>query len=152
MIWLTRHQNQMMMVAVPFLICGFILKEKAEFYLVVTVLCGIPILVRALSALKYRLISIELLVTIAMIGALFLQEYHECAMVSFLFQIGAYLEGRSMRKTRSAVESLVRNAPAMAVRVRNTGTEEIDVDEVEINDILLVREGCRVPVDGTVPE
>ena len=152
MIWLTRHQNQMMMVAVPFLICGFILKEKAEFYLVVTVLCGIPILVRALSALKYRLISIELLVTIAMIGALFLQEYHECAMVSFLFQIGAYLEGRSMRKTRSAVESLVRNAPAMAVRVRNTGTEEIDVDEVEINDILLVREGCRVPVDGTVTE
>ena len=49
MIWLTRHQNQMMMVAVPFLICGFILKEKAEFYLVVTVLCGIPILVRAVS-------------------------------------------------------------------------------------------------------
>ena len=152
MIWLTRHQNQMMMVSVPFLICGLILKEKTVFYLAVTVLCGIPILARAVSALKYHLISIELLVSIAVIGALFIQEYHECAMVSFLFQIGAYLEGRAMHKTRNSIESLVRNAPAMAVRVNGTEMEEVDVDEVEVSDILLVREGCRIPVDGTVTE
>lgn len=150
MIKIVKYQNQMMFLSIPFLILGFLLQDNVFCFLAVTVLCGVPVLYRAVSALHYRLISIELLVSIAVAGALFIHEYHECAMVTFLFQIGMYLEGRSMKKTRSAITSLTEHAPDTAWKVTETGYEEVDADDVKKGDILLVREGCRVPADGTV--
>ena len=150
MMKIVKYQNQMMFLSIPFLILGFVLQGNVLCFLVVTVLCGLPVLYRAVSALHYRLISIELLVSIAVAGALFIHEYHECAMVTFLFQIGMYLEGRSMKKTRSAITALTEHAPDTALKVTDSGYEEIDADDVEKGDILLVREGCRVPADGTV--
>lgn len=150
MVKVVKYQNQMMFLSIPFLILGFLLHDNVFCFLAVTVLCGVPVLHRAFSALHYRLISIELLVSIAVAGALFIHEYHECAMVTFLFQIGMYLEGRSMKKTRSAINSLTEHAPDTALKVTETGYEEVDADDVEKGDILLVREGCRVPADGIV--
>lgn len=150
MMKIVKYQNQMMFLSIPFLILGFVLQGNVLCFLVVTVLCGLPVLYRAVSALHYRLISIELLVSIAVAGALFIHEYHECAMVTFLFQIGMYLEGRSMKKTRSAITALTEHAPDTALKVTDSGYEEIDADDVEKGDILLVREGCRVPADGMV--
>lgn len=152
MVKIVKYQNQMMFLSVPFLVLGFLLHDNVFCFLAVTVLCGIPVLYRAITALHYRLISIELLVSIAVAGALFIHEYHECAMVTFLFQIGMYLEGRSMKKTRSAITSLTEHAPDMALKITESGYEEIDADDVEKGDILLVREGCRVPADGVVTE
>lgn len=150
MMKIVKYQNQMMFLSIPFLILGFLLHDNVFCFLAVTVLCGVPVLYRAVSALHYRLISIELLVSIAVAGALFIHEYHECAMVTFLFQIGMYLEGRSMKKTRSAITSLTEHAPDTALKVTETGYEEVDADDVEKGNILLVREGCRVPADGKV--
>lgn len=150
MVKVVKYQNQMMFLSIPFLILGFLLHDNVFCFLAVTVLCGVPVLHRAFSALYYRLISIELLVSIAVAGALFIHEYHECAMVTFLFQIGMYLEGRSMKKTRSAINSLTEHAPDTALKVTETGYEEVDADDVEKGDVLLVREGCRVPADGIV--
>lgn len=145
-----KYQNHMMFLSIPFLILGFLLHDNVFCFLAVTFLCGVPVMYRAVSALHYRLISIELLVSIAVAGALFIHEYHECAMVTFLFQIGMFLEGRSMKKTRSAITSLTEHAPDTALKITETGYEEVDADDVEKGDILLVREGCRVPADGTV--
>ena len=79
-----------------------------------TILAGVPIAIKALRALKMKAFSIELLVTIAVVGALFIGEYVESAAVTFLFLFGAYLEARTLEKTRSSLKALVDMAPLEA--------------------------------------
>lgn len=120
------------------------------FYLVGTILCGLPILYRGIQGLRFKTVGIEVLVSIAVIGALVIQEFSEAAIVTFLFQFGSYLEQKTMRKTRNAIKELTQMAPATAFRVEGDEVEEIDADEVEEEDILLVKAGNQVPVDGNL--
>lgn len=119
-------------------------------YLAVTALCGLPILGRALSGLKLKAVGIELLVTIAVVGALLIGEYSEAGIVTFLFQLGGYLEQRTMEKTRNSIRALTELAPATAWRLGPHGAEEVGVDEVARGDRLLVKTGGKVPVDGEI--
>ena len=120
------------------------------------VLSGVPILLRAIQALRFKTVSIELLVSIAAIGACVIGEFNESAIVTFLFQLGSFLEQKTMKKTRSAIRALTEMAPTTAWRVLENGaedafeTEEIDADEVEIGDILLVKAGGKIASDGVV--
>ena len=74
---------------------------------------------KAYQALRMKAFSIELLVTIAVIGALYIQEYTESAVVTFLFLFGDYLEPRTLAKTRSALKDLVDMAPQEAIVIRD---------------------------------
>ena len=97
------------------------------------------------------MVSIDVLVTIAVIGAFFIQNYEESAIVTFLFLFGSYLEQRTLNKTRSAIKELTELAPESAWKqVENGEFEEVDVDDVDEGDILLVKTGAKIPVDGTV--
>ena len=124
-------------------------------YLAAFVLSGVPVLLRAVQALRFRTVSIELLVSIAAIGACFIGEFNESAIVTFLFQFGSYLEQKTMKKTRSAIRSLTDLAPTTACRIIGDAngafeTEDIDADEVEIDDLLLVKTGSKIASDGIV--
>ena len=121
-------------------------------YLAATVLAGLPILFRAVTGLRMKAIGIEVLVSIAVFGAMFIGEYSEAAIVTFLFQFGTYLEQRTLQKTRSAIRMLTEMAPATAWRLENQAAvpEEIDADEVEVDDLLLVKTGGKVAVDGII--
>lgn len=120
------------------------------------VLSGVPILLRAIQALRFKTVSIELLVSIAAMGACVIGEFNESAIVTFLFQFGSFLEQKTMKKTRSAIRALTEMAPTTAWRILENGaedaftTEEIDADEVEIGDILLVKAGGKIASDGVV--
>ncbi len=109
-----------------------------------------PIGRRAIGALRFRMASIDLLVSIAVIGALFLGEYSEAAIVSFLFLFGAFLESRTIRKTRSAIESLLKLAPSTAIRIKDGSSEEIAIEDLVVGDRVGVKTGQRIPVDGHV--
>src|SRR5690625_7684677 len=65
-----------------------------------------PIAIQAYQALKVKVVSIDVLVTIAVVGAILIQNYEESAIVTFLFLFGAYLEQRTLNKTRSAIKEL----------------------------------------------
>mgnify|MGYP001020447580 FL=1 len=121
-------------------------------YLVATVLAWLPILFRAITGLRMKAIGIEVLVSIAVLGALFIGEYSEAAIVTFLFQFGTYLEQRTLQKTRSAIRMLTEMAPATAWRLesKTAEPEEIDAAEVEENTLLLVKTGGKVAVDGII--
>ena len=125
-------------------------------YFAAFVLSGLPVLLRAIQALRFKTVSIELLVSIAAAGACVIGEFNESAIVTFLFQFGSFLEQKTMKKTRSAIKALTEMAPSTACRIiktENNGafeTEEIDADEVEIGDILLVRAGSQIASDGIV--
>lgn len=110
-----------------------------------------PILMQAYQALKVKVISIDLLVTIAVLGALIIGEFNESAIVTFLFLFGSYLEQRTLKKTRESIRALSEMAPQTAqVLVADGTTTTVDVDDVEIDDQVLVKAGAQVPVDGQV--
>lgn len=119
--------------------------------IIASIIGAFPIMVQAFQSLKNKVISIELLVSIAVIGAFFIQEYHESAIVTFLFLFGAYLERRTIQKTRDSVKSLIAMAPTTALILDDNGeTEEVEIDFVDEGDRLLVKTGAQVPVDGFV--
>lgn len=113
---------------------------------------GYPIAVNAVQAIRYRILGIDALVTLAVIGAIFIREYWEAAAVTFLFMLGNYLESRALEKTRSAIKSLLELAPDTARVLRNGEEVELLPEEVVTGDLVIVRPGEKIPVDGTVTE
>lgn len=120
--------------------------------IIATVIAGIPIALKAFQALRMKSFSIELLVTIAVVGALIIGEYVESAAVTFLFLFGAYLEVRTLEKTRSSLRSLIDMAPLEATVVRGGETFTVSIDDVEEGDQVIIRSGEKVAIDGAVVE
>ncbi|MBA4507519.1 heavy metal translocating P-type ATPase [Clostridium sporogenes] len=118
---------------------------------IASILGATPIVIQAYQALRVKVVSIDVLVTIAVIGAFLIQNFEESAIVTFLFLFGAYLEQRTLNQTRSAIKELTEMAPESALKQMEDGEfEEVEVDEVDVGDVLLVKTGAKVPVDGTV--
>lgn len=155
--WMNKNKNGLTAVSgsliVIAMIAHFMLHNellKTVSLLAATMVAGVPIFIRAIQALRLKAFSIELLVSIAVIGALFIGEYVESAAVTFLFMFGAYLEGRTLEKTRSSLRKLIDMQPQEATVIRDGKTIEVDVEEVEVGDRVLIRPGGKVPVDGRV--
>lgn len=155
--WMNKNKNGLTAVSgsliVIAIIAHFMLHNellKTVSLLAATMVAGVPIFIRAIQALRLKAFSIELLVSIAVIGALFIGEYVESAAVTFLFMFGAYLEGRTLEKTRSSLRKLIDMQPQEATVIRDGKTIEVDVEEVEVGDRVLIRPGGKVPVDGRV--
>ena len=117
------------------LLVGFVSEKIFSFhtgmvicYLIATTLCGLPIFYRGLSGLRMKAVGIEVLVTIAVIGALVIGEYNEAAVVTFLFQFGTFLEQRTLKKTRGAIKALTQMAPTTAWRLEQPDAEPEEVD------------------------
>ena len=105
---------------------------------------------RALRSLRARALDINVLMIIAVAGAVILGEFVEAASVLWLFNVAEALEARSLKRARHAIRSLMALAPATAL-VRRHGLEAtVPIGEVVPGDVVVVRPGERVPVDGVV--
>ena len=131
---------------------GFKNEQIAMWAFALASIAGVaPIAIQAYQALKVKVVSIDVLVTIAVGGAFLISNLEESAIVTFLFLFGAFLEQRTLNKTRSAIKELIEMAPESALKQMENGEfEEVEVDEVDVGDILLVKTGAKIPVDGTV--
>ncbi|SER10537.1 Cd2+/Zn2+-exporting ATPase [Gracilibacillus ureilyticus] len=118
--------------------------------LAASIVAGIPIFTKAFQALHLRVFSIELLVTLAVTGALFIGEYVESAVVTFLFLFGDYLETRTLQKTRSSLKELFDMAPQEATVVREGIQMILPAENVNRGDHIIIRSGGKVPVDGEI--
>ncbi len=119
--------------------------------IIASILGALPIALQAFQALRVRVVSIDVLVTIAVLGALLIGNYEESAIVTFLFLFGDFLEQRTLNKTRSAIRELTEMAPESAFKLMENGEfGEVSIEEVDEGDVLLVKTGAKVPVDGTV--
>ncbi|MGY5339972.1 heavy metal translocating P-type ATPase [Levilactobacillus spicheri] len=122
-------------------------------WIIASVIAAAPIVLRAISALRAKVFSIELLVSIAVVGAFAIGEFEESAVVTFLFLFGSYLEQKTLAKTRGAIQSLTEMAPTTATLIASDGTtSDVDVDDLEEGDVVLVKAGGQVPVDGKVTD
>lgn len=120
------------------------------FMIAAAVVAGWQIAVSAVQALRIRMISIDLLVIVAAIGALFINNYWESAAVTFLFALGKALEKATMNRTRKALSDLVDAAPETATVLRDGEPETIEIWELAPGDVVLVKNGEQIPVDGRV--
>lgn len=91
------------------------------------------------------------LMTLATVGAFVTQEFGEGAAVMIFYQVGEFFQSYSVGRSRSSIEALLSIAPEYANIIRDDGSiDTVDPDDVEEGDILLIRPGDKIPVDGTV--
>ena len=156
--YILKKKNKIALISGLLIAAAFISKwisGNADIFtwslIIASIIGAAPIAIQAYQALRVKVVSIDVLVTIAVVGAFLIQNFEESAIVTFLFLFGAYLEQRTLNKTRLAIRELTEMAPETALKQMENGEfEEVDVWDVDEGDILLVKTGAKVPVDGTV--
>lgn len=154
--FITKYKNIFALINGLLLILAGIFKLSnlyagTKWSLIIAGIVGVvPIGMQAISALKIKVISIDVLVTIAVIGALLINEPVEAAVVTFLFLFGNYLEQKTLAKTRSAIKELAKITPKTAIKIVNQQPQTVAIDEVEIGDQIQVNAGMQTPVDGEI--
>lgn len=107
-------------------------------------------LLTALKQLKNRVINENFLVTISAIGAFLLGKYHEGLMVIFLYELGKNLESKAVARSRKSVSKLMNIKEETSNIKVNNKIIKVPTTNVSIGDIIVVKEGERVPLDGIV--
>ncbi|WP_103666186.1 heavy metal translocating P-type ATPase [Gracilimonas amylolytica] len=122
----------------------------AEYvYLISYVFVGGPVWIKAFRSIQNGTIFSEfLLMGIATVGAFALGEYAEGVAVMLFYMIGEYAQGNAVRKARHSIESLINQQPDVATVERNGNTIEIHPSEVEPGEVIHVKPGAKVPLDG----
>ncbi|MGW6739350.1 heavy metal translocating P-type ATPase [Streptomyces sp. NPDC055025] len=101
--------------------------------------------------LKAKRVSINVLLIVAVVGALALGKVTEAACVVVIFSLGVVLESYVADRARKSIQKLMDLSPAMAERFSANGTvEQVKVEDLLVGDIVLVRPSSRLPTDGTV--
>lgn len=122
-------------------------------YIAAAMIAFIPISRRALTgAISGTPFSIEMLMSIAAIGAVLIGEAGEAAVVLFLFTVGELLEGIAAGRARAGIKALIDLVPRTALRKNGPEIETVSVEALAIGDVVIVRPGDRVPSDGEVVE
>lgn len=111
----------------------------------------LPIARSGINTLRInREFNINLLMTIAAVGAIIIGEYLEGAIVIFLFAIGEALEGYTAQRARSSIRSLMSLKPSRAIRLTDNGEQDVPVAALQIGDQILVKPGENIPMDGNI--
>ena len=131
---------------------GHLVPSIASYAFVVAMLIGlVPIARRAVVAsFAGTPFSIEMLMTIAAVGAVIINAGEEAATVVFLFLVGELLEGVAAGKARESIQSLTTLVPKRAFLEENGKTREVPAEDLAVGSIILVRPGDRIAADGTI--
>jgi len=131
---------------------GHLVPSVQLYVFAIAMLVGlVPIARRAImAALAGTPFSIEMLMTIAAIGALAIKATEEAAAVVFLFLVGELLEGVAAGKARDSIKSLAALVPKTALLEEAGQTSEVPAESLQIGTVILVRPGDRVSADGVI--
>jgi len=111
---------------------------------------GWLILPKAIRALRHFSLDMNVLMSVAVLGAAAIGEWMEAAAVVFLFALSELLEGFSVGRARRAIQSLLALTPSTALVNRDGQIQEMQIEEVNLDEILIIKSGARVPLDGVV--
>lgn len=111
---------------------------------------GYPIFRKAFLGILQRQVNVDLMMSAGIIGAAAIREYSASMLVAFFMNLAHYLEDLTLRRSRKAIKELIEIAPKVA-RIRLNNKEvEVDIDNISESDIVIVRPGEKIPVDGVV--
>ena len=135
-------------------IIDYVAPQIGRWAFVAACLIGVaPVAQRAFAALRMgQPFTIESLMTIAAIGALFIDASEEAALVVFLFAVGEVLEGVAAGKARDGIRALSNLVPKTALLEVVGVTREVPAASLSIGQTILVRPGDRIPADGEIVE
>jgi Cd2+/Zn2+-exporting ATPase len=123
---------------------------SVAFFVSATVAGGVFPARRALVALRTRSVDINVLMVVAVAGAMALREWFEGASVVFLFALAQWLEARTLERARQAIRALVELSPREAIVKRNGAEYRAPVETIGVGAEIVVRPGDKVPLDGRV--
>ena len=125
-------------------------RVAAVAWAVTTALALIPLTASVVSSLWHRKLGVDIIALLAMVGALLLGQYLAGAVVALMLAGGQALEYFADSRARRELSSLIQRAPRTAHRCEGDDVLPITIDEVQLGDLLLIKPGEVVPVDGTV--
>lgn len=126
------------------------LLPPVPFFAAAVVTGGWYVAPRGWHALRAGALDINFLMTLAAIGAALIGEWAEAGSAMFLFAVAQLLEGFAMGRARGAISALMRLAPREAVVRRPEGDITVPVDQIAVDDVMVVRPGERIALDGEV--
>lgn len=130
---------------------GYGSKVTLPIYLVDYIILGGKIILTALKNIpKGQIFDENFLMSIATLGALAIREYPEAVGVMLFYRIGEYFEHRAVEKSRGQIMDAVDMRPEVVNLLIGTEVQVIGAEEAQVGDILLVRPGDRIPLDGVV--
>lgn len=155
---LTRRETQLALIGggvvlatLLLTVSGLPLEFGNVFYTVGMAITLLPILKSGVNGLRInRQFNINMLMSIAAVGAILMGEYLEGATVIFLFAIGEALEGYTVSRARSSIKSLITLRPATATVLQGNREQTVPVKMLAIGDLILVKPGERIPMDGRI--
>ncbi|GKV66020.1 MULTISPECIES: heavy metal translocating P-type ATPase [unclassified Sporosarcina] len=153
-----KRENQTTIAALVLLVAGYAVSSVNGGNTWLSIgLFALAILIGGYSLLKEGLLNLtklefdmSTLMTIAVIGAALIGDWAEGAVVVFLFSVSEALESYSIDKARSSISSLIEIAPSTATVLRNGKEFEVEVENLQINDVILIKPGQKIAMDGEV--
>lgn len=137
-------------IAMLLSLSGYPREVTIPMYLAAVVTGGFYIARRGLLAARQFNLDINFLMSVAVLGAMYIGEWAEAAAVTVLFALAELLESWSMDRARNAIRSLMELAPPQALVRRNGQEHTLPVEEIHVGDILIIRPGEKIPLDGRV--
>uniref|UniRef100_UPI00403F76F2 heavy metal translocating P-type ATPase n=1 Tax=Sporosarcina sp. FSL W8-0480 TaxID=2954701 RepID=UPI00403F76F2 len=153
-----RKENVVTILSLIFVIAGFYFTHRdvpdttiaTGLFAAAILVGGFGMFITGVKNLVRFDFDMKTLMTIAIIGAAIIGEWQEAAVVVFLFAVSEALEAYSMNKARQSIRLLMDIAPPSATVRRNGTVQELSTEEIRIGDILLVKPGQKIAMDGIV--
>ena len=143
-----------LIVIIPFLVLSYFsihasLWIELPIFLIIIVIFGRKVFISAFKSLiKFKLSNINLLMTIAVIGALYLRQFEEATIIIILFALGDNLEEFGIARSQTALKKLIDNTPKTA-SVKGS-EKEVPIEDIEIGQTVIIKPGDVIPMDGIV--
>ena len=120
-------------------------------YIISYLIVGLDVLIEAIKNIfKGEVFDENFLMTIATIGAFAIGEYPEAVAVMLFYQVGEMFQSYAVDKSRKSIASLMDIRPDFANIKKNDSIEKVSPDKINIGDIIIVKPGEKVPLDGTI--
>jgi len=155
--WLSDKRSLTVLISgLPLILGGLLELLAGQSYLSIALLAvtiavaGYRPAKSSVSSVRARVFDMNVLMTVAVIGAVILGEWVEGATVMFLYAFGTMLEAYTMDKTRHAIHGLMELAPSEAAVKHGDHQDIVPIEDVRLGDIVIVKPGERIPVDGKV--
>lgn len=135
------------------LLAPFDVKVKFFIFIVSYVIFGYDVLTTSVkNIVKGDFFDENFLMSVATIGAFILGEYTEAVAVMLFYQIGEILQDIAVGRSRKSIKAIMDIRPDFAHKVTNDGIETVNPEKIKIGDIILVKAGEKVPLDGIIEE
>lgn len=148
--------KQLIKIIISFilLVISLILKLDTNLLLIISyIIVGYDIILKAIRNIcRGKIFDENFLMSVATIGAFCIGEYPEAVAVMLFYQVGELFQQYAVDKSRKSVASLMDIRPDYANIIRNEKIEKVDPDEVNIGDIILIKPGEKIPLDGIITE